>query len=244
MNHSSASWSAHAANSPAVTVGDTDRLRSSMERNYTGNMSTASPGRPRSAVAERAIIDAVLAELEAVGYQGLTIETVAKRAGVGRPTIYRRWPDRDSLIVGALIATVPPLRAPSTDDALADLRSLVAAFVTGIAHSPAARAVLAVHAAGAHRPDLRAALQANYLAPRADVLAATVTRARTAGAIRADATDAQVRDLLFGPAVYRWLVIGEVPSPSELDDLLDLTLDALRTRPNPVPGRQAREARP
>lgn len=190
-------------------------------------MPAATPGRPRSAAAERAIVDAVLAELEDVGYQGLTIETVAKRAGVGRPTIYRRWPDRDALVVGALIATVPPLRSPSTDDPVADLRALVAAFLGAIAHSPAARAVLAVHAAGAHRPDLRAALHEHYLAPRAEVLADAVGRAREAGAIRDDVTDAQVRDLLFGPAVYRWLIVGEVPPPSELDAVLDLALAAL-----------------
>lgn len=190
-------------------------------------MPAATPGRPRSAAAERAIIDAALAELEDVGYQGLTIENVAKRAGVGRPTIYRRWPDRDALVVGALIATVPPLRAPSTEDPVADLRSLVSGFVAGIARSPAARAVLAVHAAGAHRPDLRAALHEHYLAPRAEVLADALARARRSGAIRGGVTDAQVRDLLFGPAVYRWLIVGEVPPPSELDDLLDLALAAL-----------------
>lgn len=199
-------------------------------------MPAATPGRPRSAAAERAIVDAVLAELEDVGYQGLTIENVAKRAGVGRPTVYRRWPDRDALVVGALIATVPPLRAPSTDDPVADLRALVAAFVGGITHSPAARGVLAVHAAGAHRPDLRRALHEHYLAPRADVLADTVRRARATGAIRTDATDEQVRDLLFGPAVYRWLVVGEVPAPRALEDLLDLALSALRPRSNPAPG--------
>ncbi|MGX9295543.1 TetR/AcrR family transcriptional regulator [Tsukamurella paurometabola] len=190
-------------------------------------MPAATPGRPRSAAAERAIIDAALAELEDVGYQGLTIENVAKRAGVGRPTIYRRWPDRDALVVGALIATVPPLRAPSTEDPVADLRSLVSDFVAGIARSPAARAMLAVHAAGAHRPDLRAALHEHYLAPRAEVLADALARARRSGAIRGGVTDAQVRDLLFGPAVYRWLIVGEVPPPSELDDLLDLALAAL-----------------
>lgn len=199
-------------------------------------MPAATPGRPRSAAAERAIVDAVLTELEAVGYQGLTIETVAKRAGVGRPTIYRRWPDRDALIVGALIATVPPLRAPSTDDPVADLRDLVAGFVTAVARSPAAPAVLALHAAGAHRPDLRAALHEHYLAPRADVLADTVARARAAGAIRPDTSDEQVRDLLFGPAVYRWLVVGEVPSPRDLEGLLDLALSALQPRSTVAPG--------
>lgn len=185
------------------------------------------PGRPRSAAAESAIIAAALAELDEAGYQGLTIEAVARRAGVGRPTVYRRWPDRDSLVVGALIASVPPLEAPATADPVADLRALVTAFLTDISASPAARSVLAVHAAGAQRPELRAALHEHYLAPRSETLAAAIDRARGAGAIRATSTEEQVRDMLIGPAVYRWLIVGDMPRGEELDRLLDLALAAL-----------------
>ncbi|BDH58474.1 hypothetical protein MTP03_34130 [Tsukamurella sp. PLM1] len=99
-------------------------------------MPTSSPGRPRSAAAERAIVDATLAELDEAGYQGLTIGGVAQRAGVGRPTIYRRWPDKDALVVGALIATVPDLTTPSTGDPVGDLRALATAFLDGITGSP------------------------------------------------------------------------------------------------------------
>ncbi|BDD81803.1 TetR family transcriptional regulator [Tsukamurella pulmonis] len=198
-------------------------------------MPSASPGRPRSAAVERAIVDAVLVELQTVGYHGLTIETVARRAGVGRPTIYRRWPDRDALVVGALIATVPPLTPATSDDPVADLRASASAFLAGIAHSPAARAVLAVHAVGAHRPDLRAALHEHYLAPRAEALAGTIARARTAGAIRPEVTDDQVRDLLFGPAVYRWLMLGDVPDEGETGALLDLALAAVGPRSDSPP---------
>ncbi|KXO99163.1 TetR/AcrR family transcriptional regulator [Tsukamurella pseudospumae] len=190
-------------------------------------MPTSSPGRPRSAATERAIVDATLSELEAVGYQALTIEAVARRAGVGRPTIYRRWPDRDALVVGALTATVPQAAAPSTDDPVADLRTLVTTFITDISRSPAARAVLAVHAAGANRPELRAALHEHYLAPRGEALASAVGRARAIGAIGTGVTDEQVRDLLVGPAIYRWLVIGDVPDAGEHEVLLDLALAAI-----------------
>lgn len=184
-------------------------------------------GRPRSEAAERAIVDAVLAELESVGYHGLTIEAVARRAGVGRPTVYRRWPDKEALVVGALIATVPALRAPSTDDPVADLRALATAFLSGIGSSPAARSVLAVHAAGAQRPELRATLREHYLTPRAEVLAGAVARAREGGGIGSETDDEEVRDLLFGPAIYRWLMLGEMPAGTELDRLLDRALATL-----------------
>ncbi len=62
-----------------------------------------SPGRPRSARADEAIIEATL-DLLASGtpVEALSIEAVAARAGVGKATIYRRWPNKESLIVDAV----------------------------------------------------------------------------------------------------------------------------------------------
>ncbi|MFD4989580.1 TetR/AcrR family transcriptional regulator [Streptomyces sp. NPDC058374] len=71
------------------------------------------PPRPRpggrTARTRRAVLDAVLAELGERGYDGLTVESVAARAGVHRTTVYRRWGD-----VGGLLADV--LDAAGDDD--------------------------------------------------------------------------------------------------------------------------------
>ena len=61
------------------------------------------PGRPRDARHDQAILAATLRILQEKGYGGLTIEGVAARAGVGRPTIYRRWPSKPALVVAALV---------------------------------------------------------------------------------------------------------------------------------------------
>ncbi|TMK61041.1 MAG: TetR/AcrR family transcriptional regulator, partial [Actinobacteria bacterium] len=61
------------------------------------------PGRPRDASRDRAILAAALQILQEEGYRGLTIDGVAARAGVGRPTIYRRWPSKPALVVAALV---------------------------------------------------------------------------------------------------------------------------------------------
>ena len=63
------------------------------------------PGRPRDPHAEAAIVEATLELLDQVGYARLSVEAVAARAGVGRATIYRRWPGKQQLVVHA-IATV------------------------------------------------------------------------------------------------------------------------------------------
>jgi AcrR family transcriptional regulator len=68
------------------------------------------PGRPRSARADEAIIDAVISLLEAgTPVEALSIEAVAARAGVGKATIYRRWPNKDALLVDAVTALKGPL---------------------------------------------------------------------------------------------------------------------------------------
>src|SRR6478752_4034025 len=66
------------------------------------------PGRPRSERADRAIIDAALSLFAEHGVEGLCIEEVAARAGVGKATIYRRWPGKEDLLLDALAALKTP----------------------------------------------------------------------------------------------------------------------------------------
>ena len=61
-----------------------------------GREATRRPGRPRSEQAEQAIIEATLDLFAERGFEGVCVEAVAARAGVGKATIYRRWPNRRS----------------------------------------------------------------------------------------------------------------------------------------------------
>lgn len=85
--------------------------------------------RRRGAALERAILDATAAELDHVGYAGLTVESVAARAGAGKDSIYRRWPSKAALVVAAAYdATTPAATPPDTGslrgDTFAWLRTL------------------------------------------------------------------------------------------------------------------------
>ena len=83
------------------------------------------PGRPRDPAADRAILQATIELLGEEGYEGLSIEAVAARAGVGKTTVYRRWPSKEPLVVDAIKRykspedPQPPRDDEPTRDALA-----------------------------------------------------------------------------------------------------------------------------
>jgi len=83
-------------------------------------------GRPRSKDAERAIVDATLEALVEQGYQAMSIEGIAARAGVGKATIYRRWSDKAQLVVDSVRARgrFAPLPA-RTGDLAADIAAML-----------------------------------------------------------------------------------------------------------------------
>src|SRR5919108_1899012 len=96
-----------------------------------GDAGGRAPGRPRSERAEKAILEATLDLLaEESGVAGVSMEAVAARAGVGKTTIYRRWPNKEALIVQALASMKAPLPEPAgvsvREDLLAIARALKA----------------------------------------------------------------------------------------------------------------------
>ena len=86
------------------------------------------PGRPRSEQADRAIIDAALSLFAESGPDGLCIEKVAARAGVGKATIYRRWPGKEDLLLDAIAALKTPLPEPRGRSVREDLVALLDAM--------------------------------------------------------------------------------------------------------------------
>lgn len=85
-------------------------------------------GRPRSEEAHQAILRATLELLGQVGFSGLTVEGVASRAGVGKATIYRRWPSKLPLVVEAF-HELPQLEDADTGNLAEDLRVMLRSYL-------------------------------------------------------------------------------------------------------------------
>ena len=100
------------------------------------------PGRPRDPKKDVDVLQATRDLLVEVGYQATTIVAIARRAGVGAPTIYRRWPRREALIEDAAFGRLEPAAVPEpTDDLRSDLHSWTMMFIQQFAN-PVARAAI------------------------------------------------------------------------------------------------------
>ena len=90
----------------------------------SGQEPRRSRGRPRTPGAEEKILNAALEEYGERGWAGFTMDGVARRAGVGKSTVYLRWHDKDALLTDAVTSTGLELTAVDTGSFEGDLRQL------------------------------------------------------------------------------------------------------------------------
>ena len=172
-------------------------------------------GRPRSEPARRAILAAAREMIEQGGPLAITMEGVAARAGVGKPTIYRYWNDRYELAMAALMAASGEWAAPSPSKSpLAALRAQLEAMAALFA-SGTGRHVAALLSAGYAETELSKAFRSHFVQARRDEGRALLRRAAEAGQIRADVDLELVLDLVYGPIFYR-LTMGHAPVDTRL----------------------------
>ncbi|MEW6475324.1 MAG: TetR/AcrR family transcriptional regulator [Actinomycetota bacterium] len=144
------------------------------------------PGRPRSAQAEQAILDAALAAFIEHGYEGMSVEAVAERAGVGKTTIYRRWPSKQELVVAALDTLLEDVHPTATGDTEADLVALVGRAHDFITRTKAGEVLPRMIGELAAGTPLGRAYFDKVMRPRLGELAALFEDARARGELRSD----------------------------------------------------------
>lgn len=161
------------------------------------------PGRPRDPQKDRDVLAATQQLLAEVGYQDTTITAVARRAGVGAPTIYRRWPRREALIEDAAFSHAQPAPLPTpTGDLHTDLRAWVTAFLAQLANPVARTAIPGLLLAYQREEGLYERLVARNAADVRALLTELLA------AHHAEAHADAVFDFLVGTTVVRALTVG------------------------------------
>ncbi|MFD5893791.1 TetR/AcrR family transcriptional regulator [Streptomyces sp. NPDC060366] len=189
-------------------------------------------GRPRSEAAERAILQAVVRLLEeGEPLAGLSIERIARTAGVGKATIYRRWSDKEELFVDVLRAIEPPEPALSGTSGLADiLVGLESLRRRGLAQRSSAL-LYNVFAQMKSHPKLWDAYHDTVIAPRRAAMTAAVRRAVAAGELRDDIDVELIDELIVGPMLVRTIHRKDAPLDDDLAErILRALLEGLRPR--------------
>lgn len=184
-------------------------------------------GRPRSARADAAILRAAFELLGEVGFDGLTMEAVAERAGVGKATLYRRWSSKEALVTGVVDDFVREITIPDTGSIEGDLLHLMREAVR-VYRGPAGRVVAGLVPALTRERRLATTLRASFLKPRREALRSVLERGVERGELRADLSYELALDVLGGPLFYRLLVTGGPIDASLARDVVDLMLDAWR----------------
>jgi AcrR family transcriptional regulator len=166
----------------------------------------ATRGRPRSDQVDRAILHAASALLAERGLDAMTIEDVAARAGVGKSSIYRRWPTKGTLALDAFLdsflAQQPRVDTGALEEDLAEALTLWSAAVVG---TPTGRALVGLIAESQLDQELARGWIERVMKPVRAQHRTMVERAIERGEIPVESDVDVIMDLLYGAAYHRLL---------------------------------------
>jgi AcrR family transcriptional regulator len=183
------------------------------------------PGRPRSERADKAIVDATLALLaEEGGVAGVSIEAVAARAGVGKTTIYRRWPNKEALIIDALAALKEPIVEPRGESVREDLIVWARALIADKTEKKRVDCYWSILSSAERYPELMARFTLEVIEPRREVIRKVLRRGIAAGELRPDLDIELVVWILTGTMAHRARAVGAGPVP---EDFAERVVDEL-----------------
>ncbi|MER8085472.1 TetR/AcrR family transcriptional regulator [Streptomyces sp. NPDC087532] len=173
-------------------------------------------GRPRSAAADEAILEATRASLVDLGWSKLTMGDVATRAGVAKTTLYRRWAGKNELVVDAVAVLFDELELPDLGSLSADVQAVVLQFAALLERPETRTALMAVVAESTRDEALRARIRDSIVDRQKRLVLQGRQRAQERGELpveQDEAVAATTADLIFdviaGAVVHRTLVSAE-----------------------------------
>jgi AcrR family transcriptional regulator len=187
-------------------------------------------GRPRSPEADRAILATTLRLLVEQGYDAMSIESVAATAGVGKTTIYRRYPSKRELVVAAVLSIADTFELPADSgstrtDLLAVTHQAFEVFRTGFAFAMLGTLLVKER----DDPELVNLFRRKVIAPRMEIMGQVFRRGIDRGELRADMSVPLVVQLLAGSLFARH--ISGYPEDDEwMETLVDTLLYGITVR--------------
>ncbi|HWM18410.1 MAG TPA: TetR/AcrR family transcriptional regulator [Ilumatobacteraceae bacterium] len=178
---------------------------------------------PRVERSRRVILEATLDELGEIGYGAMTIESVARRAGVGKATIYRHWQGKLDLLRDALETLKRPIPPPTEGSARERIVALLEALVEALGESRWSKCMPALIDAAA-RDETVQRFHHQFVGARRKIMVDLLVEGIAAGELPADLDPVLTSEVLAGPIFYRRLMTGEPFGRSVARQIVDLVL--------------------
>ncbi len=188
----------------------------------------ARPGRPRDRRIDPLVREATLALLVDGGYAALRIDDVARRAGVAKTTIYRRWASLAELVLDTVEDALGPRVVPETGDVEADLEAVVRAVHQSLVANPVGWSLPALGLDLSRDPVLGRDYRRRIIEPPRDQAIRLVRKGQELGRFDAAVAAETLVDAVAGIWAFRQLV-GMPPPPVE--DVVAVLRASLRTGP-------------
>lgn len=166
------------------------------------NSSKKSPGRPRSAQSHQAMLQATLELLAEVGFEAMSIEAIASRAGVGKTTIYRRYNSKAELVADAIESIREEIVIPDTGSLWGDMDTLIQ-NAAQISLNPLGRQTVAmIISSASSNAEFAQIYWTKYLQPRREAFAVVLERAKVRQEVKLDLDPGLVFDTMSGIMLY------------------------------------------
>jgi AcrR family transcriptional regulator len=192
---------------------------------------TRRPGRRRDESKDDAILAATRELLAERGFDGMTMDAVADRAGAGKATVYRRWPSKVHLTIEAIVCTPGiPLSADDVPDT-GSLRSDLLSVRFGRKRSDDAALMSGVMSAVRENPDVAAAFQQHFVRSRVTLMRGLLERAQARGELRPDVDLEMVAAVAPAMIAYRKMVAGHHIDDEFVERMIDSVILPLVTAP-------------
>ena len=175
-----------------------------------------------------AIIAAFFTELADSGYERLTMDRVAARAGVGKAALYRRWPSKQQMLIDLVdqLATAAVL-PPDTGSLHGDLIAVAEQAITVLSNPLVRRVIQSLVAEARHSPELAAVLTERFIHPRRRAGVQMLRRAIERGEISPDTDLELAQDIFGGPLYFRGIILDENFPPAYAQRLTEAALRSL-----------------
>lgn len=162
-----------------------------------------------------------------VGYDAVTMDAIAARAGVGKATVYRRWKGKETLVAEGIAMIVSAIQVPDTGSTRGDFDMLMRA-ARGMYGDPATSALLSgLVAAMARSAPIARAVRTGFVATWRESVARVVERGIARGDLRRGIDLELANDLITGPLLQRFLILGQPVDERLTSDVVDAVMRGL-----------------